>query len=267
MMDPIRNQSSEQRGSERETPQVASHSREGLDPRLALIDSLLDKLFRLTNCWGLSPGKVAERVFAAANRASSEVSVGRAKESARSYAEVHAVGETLRVWFQDPDFMDESGNPRRLSMSGPHPNFTDLAERATRGISVQSVLEELIATGAVTRDSSGEIGVSSRLVACDGAWRRAEVGLYAADNLLASVERNIEDPRVKDALQCETVSLTFDRSQLPRIARHLRQQSMGFLEQTDDWLHQHSVRGSRRRDDAATVAVGLYITVRDSDQQ
>jgi Family of unknown function (DUF6502) len=173
------------------------------------------------------------------------------------------VAETLRLWFQDADFVDAIGQPRKLLVDGPHPNFTDLVARATRGIGVQAVLEELLATVAVTQDPSGEIAIASRLVACDGAWRRAEVGLYAADNLLASVERNVEEPTVKSALQCETVSLTFDRRQLPRIARHLRQQSIGFLEQADDWLHQHSATGPGLGGDAATVAVGLYITVRD----
>jgi hypothetical protein len=261
-MDPIRNEAFWRR-TEGKEHSLAAQSLRDPDPRLALTDSIFDRLFRLMARWGLSPEDVSSRALAAASRVESVDSIARGQSTARTYEEVHTVAEMLRVWFQDTDFVDAAGQPRRLFVGGPHPNLTDLVDRATRGIGVQAVLDELLATGAVTQESSGEIAIASRLVACDGAWRRAEVGLYAAENLLASVERNVEDPTAKTALQCETVSLTFDRRQLPRIARHLRQQSIGFLEQADDWLHQHSVKGPSRHGDAATVAVGLYITVRD----
>jgi hypothetical protein len=265
MMDPIRNEGFWRR-AEGKDHSLAAPSHRNPDPRLELTDSIFERLFRLMACWGLSPEDVSLRALAAASRVESIDSKARNQPIARTYQEVHAVAEILRLWFQDADFVDAIGEPRRLLVGGPHPNFTDLVDRTTRGIEVQAVLEELLATGAVTQESSGEIAIASRLVACDGAWRRAEVGLYAAENLLASVERNVEEPTSKDALQCETVSLTFDRRQLPRIARHLRQQSIGFLEQADDWLHQHSVKGPSREGDAATVAVGLYITVRDEPE-
>lgn len=241
------------------------HARED-DPRWALIEKLFERLFRLISLWGIAPDVACSRLMAAAQRVRNSHYGAKENVTARTYEEVHASAEILRLWFQDPDFVEASGYPRRLNPSGDSPNFADIVKRATNGVDVHAALKELIAAGAVRVTEDGSIAVESRLVSCDGAARRAEVGLYAAENLLASVERNAAHPEARDALQCETVSLTFDRAQLPRIARHLRRHCIGMLEQTDDWLHEHSGGRSRGRDDTATVAVGLYITVRAPDQ-
>jgi len=235
-------------------------------PRVALVDKLFERLLRLLSHWGIAPNVAYERLGVVAQRLGNLHPPSEGELKARTYEEVHASAEILRLWFQDPDFVEPAGYPRKLSLAGRSPNFTDIVRRATSAVDVPTALKELISAGAVTVVEDGSIAVESRLVACDGAARRAEVGLYAAENLLASVERNVEHPSAKDALQCETVSLTFDRAQLPRIARHLRRHCIGMLEQTDDWLHEHSAGGSRAKDGTATVAVGLYITVRAPEQ-
>jgi len=237
-----------------------------IDPRLALIDRLFERLFRLMSHWGVAPEVMCARMNAAALRIVGVHEGPKPLLKARTYEEVHASAEILRLWFQDPDFVDPTGYPRKLSMAGRDPSFADIVRRATEGVDVRTALQELRAAGAVAVDEEGNVSVESRLLACDGAARRAEVGLYAAENLLASVERNVKHPDAKDALQCETVSLTFDRAQLPRVARQLRRQSIGMLEQTDDWLHEHSGRRSRGKGNTATVTVGLYITIRATDE-
>jgi hypothetical protein len=236
------------------------------NPRWALVEKLFERLLRLLSHWGVAPSVAYERLSIVAQRLGNLDTPSESELRARTYDEVHSSAEILRLWFQDPDFVEQDGYPRKLFISGRSPNFTDIVRLATSGMEVPTALKELMAAGAVKVGTDGSVAVESRLVACDGAARRAEVGLYAAENLLASVERNVEHPSAKDALQCETVSLTFDRAQLPRVARHLRRQCIGMLEQTDDWLHEHSGGRSRASNSTATVAVGLYITVRAPDQ-
>jgi len=228
-----------------------------------LVDSLLQRLLRLAAYWGVTPAQLNERLKKATQHTMPAHFLNSTDQIAKTYQEVHAGAEILRIWCQEIDFVDDRGKPRKLKMSGPSPNFAELVARATRGVDPRTARDDLVAAGAVVCEKDGTLVAANRLVAYEGAWRRAEEGLYAADNLLASVERNVTSPTVKDALQCEAVCLKFNEEELPRIGRYLRQQCLAALEQTDDWLHQHAAQPDDPPTKGRTVAVGLYITVRN----
>jgi Family of unknown function (DUF6502) len=244
--------------------QSESNPTAGGDPRLALVDSLLRRLWRLAAHWGVTPAQLNERLEKVTQQHTMRAQrLDNAGQTARTYQEVHASAEILRIWCQEIDFVDSQGKPKKLKMLGPSPNFVELVARATRGVDPQTALQDLVAAGAVVCEKDGTLTAENRLVAHKVAWRLAEEGLYAADNLLASVERNVAFPHAKDSLQCEAVCLRFDEEELPRIRRYLRQQCLAALEQTDDWLHQHTAEPDDPPAKGRTVAVGLYITVRN----
>jgi hypothetical protein len=228
--------------------------------RWTLVDAILRRLTFLVAHLGISPQEFLDR----AKRIIPEVRVPKAKTTGdpRTFTEVHSLPEIMRFWYRELEFLDAKGKPKPLPVEGPC-SFEELVKRSAPGVRPAAALEDLIAAGAAERSADGTLVARSFRVTMPGSMRRAETALYAVDNLLTSLGQNVRmDPSLR-TLQTEAVCVQFDRKQLPRVQRQLAEQCASHQEETDDWLHHHELPAKSRVHDAATVVVGLYITVRD----
>jgi hypothetical protein len=236
------------------------------DLRWRLVDSILRRLMFLIAHLGISPSELSERVRLIASEARKSRIKQGTYSNARTFAETHSGPEIMRLWYRDLDFLDESGNPKRLPVEGLGASFERLVSRSAPGVGPANALSDLIAAGAVEVADDGRLVARSFSVVVSGSARRAEMALYSVDNLLASVHTNVRSVPSAGTLQREAVCVRFDRKQLARIPRHLTQQCVATLEQSDDWLHQHRVPADSKARDAVTVVVGMYVTIREGDK-
>jgi hypothetical protein len=230
------------------------------DLRWTLVDSILRRLTFLVTHLGLSPQEFLDR----AKRIVPEVRAPKTKTTVdpRTFAEVHSLPEIMRFWYRELEFLDVNGKPRPLPLEG-RGSFEDLVKRSAPGVRPAAALEDLLAAGSVIRSGDGTLVAQSFRVTVHGSMRRAEIALYAVDNLLTSLGQNVRMEPTLRTLQTEAVCVQFDRKQLPRVQRQVAEQCAAHMEETDDWLHHHELPAKSRVHDAATVVVGMYITIRD----
>jgi uncharacterized protein DUF6502 len=233
------------------------------DSRWALVDSILRRLIGLCSHIGISSLELAERARMVAGDEPLPGAANRTAIDPRTFAEIQAGPEIMRYWYRDIDFVDGTGEPRRLRAEGDGVTFEQLVRRTVPGVACSTALADLIAAGAVEKSADGLLTARSFRVVFPGAARRAEAGLYAVDNLLETVDRNAGIEARLRSMQTEAVCTRFDRRQLPRIHRQLTEHCVPALEQADDWLHQHQVAPGTAGDAAATVVVGMYVATRN----
>ena len=169
----------------------------------------------------------------------------------------------MQMWFREPDFLDENGKPRVLPFAGSSPSFSDLVARAAKGVHPQDALERLLTVEAVARQGRNEVAPLSFSITIDSGLERAGQTLYAVENLLRSIEVNLQVPVAQSWFQREAACFNFDRKQLPRANRYLSQQCFASLEQVDDWMHQYEMPANSKRQDVTTVVVGTYVAMRE----
>jgi hypothetical protein len=87
------------------------------------------------------------------------------------------------------------------------------------------------------------------------------------DNLLASMQRNLHRPVPTGLFQRESASFRFERKQLPRANRYLREQCLSDLETIDNWLQQYRAPDEDQDADVVTIIVGTYVAVRETEPE
>jgi len=237
-----------------------------VDIRWALVDSILRRLAFLVASFGISPQQLTDRMQRIIRDASDPKIQTDPPGNARTFTEVHSGPEIMRFWYRDIDFVDPSGDPKRIPVKGAGISFELLVQRSAPGVRPAAALADLLAARAVEQGDDGLLTARSFRVTIHGSHRRAEIALYAVDNLLASLDANVRDAPASQTLQSEAVCVRFDRKQLPRVRRQLSDLCAASMEEADDWLHQHRLPADAPVRDAATVVVGLYISTRVSDQ-
>ena len=78
------------------------------------------------------------------------------------YPHIAEIGELLTVWHQDPEYLDNLGNPRPLKLQGARKSFGRLAKNVVPNMNVRILLGELERIGAVTIDKDKFIHVHMR---------------------------------------------------------------------------------------------------------
>jgi Family of unknown function (DUF6502) len=234
------------------------------DPRWRLVEGILRNLFQLVGHLGLPRAEVLARIMKIA--ADTEMDPKSALTSGRTLEEVHAgAPQVMQAWFRELRFQDAKGAPRHLKLKSGSPNFTDLVHMSAPKLNPALVLDELLTSGSVKLDERGRIVPLTTSVIQSDPAHRAETGLYAVENLLASMRRNLHRPVPTGLFQRECACFRFERKQLPRANCYLREQCLSDLETHDNWLQQYQVPESTEGNpDVVTIIVGTYVAVRET---
>ena len=103
----------------------------------------------------LEPGQLASRVRRVDHLAKTRV---------RQSHHASVIGDLLTIWNQDPDFLDGSGNPIPIRMSGRGKSFSELALRCAPNMNAHKILLDLQRLGAVLVDKDGLIHALGRSI-------------------------------------------------------------------------------------------------------
>jgi len=122
-------------------------------------------------------------------------------EEKRFLREITPECSVLDVWESSEAYMDpRTGKPRVLAMNGPKPSFESLVNdsNSTRGVTVNSFLQRLLASKSVTVDQDDNtVRMIDKRYTPFGSeiqTENARIGMAAVGNLLDTITHNLAAP-------------------------------------------------------------------------
>jgi hypothetical protein len=176
----------------------------------------------------------------------------------------------LSGWYQDPDFLDESGKPLVIPTEGDLPSFSQLAKRYGGDMPASAILKELKTGGVIDADDNGNLQVLKRYYvpaqSDPGALLRAgsvlnDLGSTLYHNLYkANAEKN--KPLHFERRASNTQIAAEDAE---AFRAFVEQEGQAFLEKVDAWLSAHEQSVPDQSDTVSKVkpmlrmGVGTYL--------
>ena len=147
----------------------------------------------------------------------------------------------LSGWHQDPDFLDQHGQPVALSVNGDGASFAELCTRYAGDIPATTMQKELRRVGAVEAGADGNLYVRRRYympTQFDPQW------IMNAGSTFADLGENINQNLISDAANPgrflgRATEENIDASSIPEFKKFIEQHGQPFLELVDDWLAAH----------------------------
>lgn len=176
-------------------------------------------------------------------------------------ARVITLMNVLRVWSQNPEFVDEKGQPKPVTLGDGPGSFRALLRSAKCNLAISRAVEQLKALGSVQLCDRGTRMrlLSNVLIVVAGNRFVVAPSIDAIRRFAETIEHNLcagsrpGEGRIHRWAACEAL----DASQLEEIQRYVRSNGQIFLEALDDKLSSSKLRRSRRR--AISYGVGFYV--------
>jgi hypothetical protein len=167
----------------------------------------------------------------------------------------------LRVWSQDPEFVDETGQPKRLSLENSAGSFRALLRRAKCSLTAQRTLQQLQALGSVQLCDRGRKArlLSNVLIVVVGNRFVVAPSIDSIRRFAETIEHNLcegsrpGEGRIHRWAACDTLN----PAQIDEIQRFVRSNGQTFLEALDEKLITSALPRGRRR--GIPYGVGLYV--------
>ena len=167
----------------------------------------------------------------------------------------------LSGWYQDPDFLDDEGQPQCLPVEGTGASFTGLCRRYAGDIPATTMKKELKRVGAIAENSDGLVTAKGRYympIPFDSQW------LLNAGTVFADLGNNISHNLVADdehpsRFLGRASDYAIDKAAIPEFHRFVEQQAEPFLELVDDWLSRHRVSAESGNDHQVRLGLGVFM--------
>jgi len=185
------------------------------------------------------------------------------------YLHTATIGEVLRAWHQNPQYLDDKGNPLPIKLRGGRRSFVALAGKAAPAIDPVALLAELKHIGAVSIDRAKTIQVKMRSLP---VYRDRELAIHytltCLRNYILTLSHNLESgPTNSDQLFHRTAwNHSLSQEHIPALKIKLRRQGQAFLESFDNWMTRRikSDGSKTRRARRAQVSIGVYLAINDA---
>jgi hypothetical protein len=173
---------------------------------------------------------------------------------------LNAAQRVLSGWHQDPDYVGDAGEPRRLPESGAAPSFQDLCRRYGGDMPASALLRELSRVGAVGEMEDGTLRPLMRSYI---QTRLDPEKVIRAGSVLEDLGNTV----VYDLTAPESARLRFERRaenafidprDVTEFQDFLEREGMAFLERVDDWLTRHERTDPSSPGTRVRIGVGVY---------
>jgi hypothetical protein len=180
------------------------------------------------------------------------------------YQTLHHIAEILDVWYREPAFLNENGDPRPLPLVGLK-SFSTLARRFLPGFNPRDIADILITERLIQRDSHGDVFPvrrAARFAAKSTLMMERVPALLHA--LFSTLRHNARSTGRPPNMRCERGTL-IDRlpvEAIPAFNDYVRKLAYTLLNQTDGWASQRQAPESlksRRRLARVGVEVFAYV--------
>jgi hypothetical protein len=172
------------------------------------------------------------------------------------------LADIVMVWARDPEFIDETGSPMKLRLTGPA-SFESLLRKAGVSIRADSALEQLEALGSVQRCDRGRRVrlVSNVLLTVRGKQFVVGPLLDSIRRFLETIEHNFcEAPPAHDGrMHRWAFCSSLDPDQFAEAQRFVRLSGQAFLDAVDEKLGSCTTVHSRKS--GRPYGVGVYVFV------
>ena len=222
------------------------------------VDDVIKDLLELFSYLGLDAGRLATRV---ANLDPAALAAGRL------YPHASAIGELLRAWHQDPEYLDDRGFPSPIKMRTRRRSFRVLADKTVPNMDPGTLLRELERIGAVTIDTNGYIRVHMRSIPVyEDKHLAIQHTLISLDGFIRTLRHNLNSAASNSDQLFHRVAWNGDLnpSELPALKIRVKRHAQSFLESCDNWMtgrSESSVRKSKTRSKPLQVSVGVYLSI------
>lgn len=147
----------------------------------------------------------------------------------------------LTGWYSDEAFVDSSGEPRALAVSGDNPSFETLCDKYSGDVPATTMLKELRHVGAIDVEDDGRVRVMTRyympahtdpeqMLRSGGVLE--DVGQTVAWNL----HRTSDQP---SRFEGRATNMHIPANAVPAFREFIEQEGQEFLERVDAWLEEH----------------------------
>ena len=177
-------------------------------------------------------------------------------ETPESFGRMNYATRVLSGWWQDDDYTDAEGMPRRLAQAGGNPSFESLCTRYSGDVAPTTLLKELKHVGAVVEADDGLLEARSRfympvLMDAEQMLRSGSVMEDIGETVAYNLHRTEKDPSRFERRATNTNMSAKDRA---LFREFIEQEGQAFLEKVDAWLSEHE--GSES-DTSKRVRLGL----------
>jgi Family of unknown function (DUF6502) len=219
------------------------------------VDDVIKDLLDLFGHLGLDPGRLAARV---ANLDPTAIA------SRKLYPHASAIGELLTAWHQDPEYLDDFGNPAPIRMRTRRRSFRHLASRTVPNMDPRTLLLELQQIGAVTIDTNGDIRVHMRSLPVYEDKRLAiQHTLISLDSFIRTLRHNLNStPSNSDQLFHRVAwNGDLDPREIPTLKIRVKRHGQNFLESCDNWMARRTTPPTNKKKRRAQVFIGVYLAI------
>jgi hypothetical protein len=226
--------------------------------REVTVDDVIKDLLDLFGHLGLDAGHLAARV----------VDLDPATmASRRLYPHASAIGELLKAWHQDPEYLDDQGSPSPIRMRSGRRSFRHLADKTVPNMDPKTLLSELERIGAVTIDANGYIRVHMRsLPVYEDKQLAIQHTLISLDSFIRTLRHNLNSTVSNSDQLFHRVAWNgdLDAREIPTLKIRVKRHGQNFLESCDNWMTRRtksSTYNSRKKRKPAQVFIGVYLAV------
>jgi hypothetical protein len=226
--------------------------------REVTVDDVIKDLLDLFGHLGLDAGHLAARV----------VDLDPATmASRRLYPHASAIGELLKAWHQDPEYLDDQGSPSPIRMRSGRRSFRHLADKTVPNMDPKTLLLELERIGAVTIDANGYIRVHMRsLPVYEDKQLAIQHTLISLDSFIRTLRHNLNSTVSNSDQLFHRVAWNgdLDAREIPTLKIRVKRHGQNFLESCDNWMTRRtksSTYNSRKKRKPAQVFIGVYLAV------
>ena len=182
--------------------------------------------------------------------------------------DMRGLSDVLRAWSQEADYLDQSGRPRVLPISGPGATFQSLVERFLPGTALPAAVESVCARADVAIRPGDRIALLGGILVnlADSPTHVLAHGIRQIDQLLATLLHNTAARKGGAGEgRAERMLLgVISRAECDELMRELKPQIAAFLERIETAVDPHRPKSSQALDDATAISVGIYVS-RDDD--
>lgn len=170
--------------------------------------------------------------------------IPRRKESIELGSRQRDCMELMCTWRRDPAFLSETGLPSALRVTGCHPSFETLCLSAGVATKPDTLLETLVAFGAVRISDDGTVRAETPTFLLGGL---RDTGVLAVDGVLkqiagfvACVAFNTRQAQAgKRPMFERACTVTVAAELIPVFERMVRERGQLFIDVLDEWLERH----------------------------
>jgi hypothetical protein len=183
----------------------------------------------------------------------------RADITPETLESVHAASQLTQCWSTESEFLDTSGKPKALPVSGRKASFAALVRRTGGFRNSREALTALERHRAARSDGK-TVTLLSRTVITNAATPEARARAWMSSlGHLTTITQNVSDRPHEEKLPERTVtSLRFPVSALPALRAAVEEQGDVFLRFLDQLMKEHEDQASSRGEPTEAVGVGFW---------